>query len=360
MKKRLLGVLLFIMALALAACGGGNDASNAADGDPINGIWKDGERSLVVDGIVGYYETGSGYVYGCDVNLNKQTITMTDYSWNDTNPEYSYEFISDKLVLETKNSEAIDSTFTFELSDQKLIDSADMQFEGKWYVGDKVLSIDGEKGLLENDINSYKCGIDSENKTITINKYSWNDSDTSYKYQIINGKLLLWSDNKEAFDKSLLFYTKEEFDALPKDDSSDEEEDLEDVDVENDEVDADEEVNADEEVDESSGTVFSPQDVSDKTIESIRTYGDYLIMYKKIIDDYFANYESAVKGTVLYSEESFQQMKDGLDEGFKEQEEQYGSMKNQKIVGKDDLVQFLKDYRDELKEYTDSIKESLG
>lgn len=223
MRRSLLIVWLSLITFALAACGGGNDSSNAADGDPINGIWKDGERSLVIDGTVGYYDSGSGYVYGCDVNLNKQTITMNDYSWDDTNPEYSYEFISDKLVLETKNSQALDSTFTFELSDQKVIDSSDISLEGDWYVSDKLLTLDGEKGLLENDLSSYKCGIDTGNKTITINKYSWNNSDPAYKYQLINGKLLLWSDNKEAYDKSLLFYTKEEFDALPKDDSSDEE-----------------------------------------------------------------------------------------------------------------------------------------
>lgn len=42
-----------------------------------------------------------------------------------------------------------------------------------------------------------------------------------------------------------------------------------------------------------------------------------------------------------------------------EQEEQYGSLKDQKNVGKDELVQYLKDYRDSIKEYVDNIAESL-
>lgn len=110
---------------------------------------------------------------------------------------------------------------------------------------------------------------------------------------------------------------------------------------------------------EDTGTVFEPQDVSDATIESISTYGDYLIMYRAIIDDYLANYENVVKGTVLYDEESFQDMKDDMDEAFDTEEEEYGSMKNQKIVGKDGLVEYLKNYRDSLQTMVDSYEETL-
>lgn len=105
--------------------------------------------------------------------------------------------------------------------------------------------------------------------------------------------------------------------------------------------------------------VFSPEDVSDASIESIQTYGDYLTMYEMITDDYIANYEKVIKGTVLYDEATFQQMKDEYDASFKEQQEQYGSMKDQKIIGKDELVDFLKEYRDGLQEYVDTLVESL-
>lgn len=107
------------------------------------------------------------------------------------------------------------------------------------------------------------------------------------------------------------------------------------------------------------GTVFEPQDVSDATIESINTYGDYLVMYRMIVDDYLANYESVIKGTVLYDESTFQEMKDDMDEEFKEQEEEYGSMKNTPIVGKDTLVDYLKTYRDTLQSMVDSYADMV-
>ena len=108
-----------------------------------------------------------------------------------------------------------------------------------------------------------------------------------------------------------------------------------------------------------SDTVFNPQDVSDATIESIKTYGDYLAMYRKIVDNYFADYERVIKGTILYNEESFKQMKKEMNKSFDEQEKQYGKMKNSPIIGKDSLVDFLKDYRDSLKNMVDSYEESL-
>ena len=119
-----------------------------------------------------------------------------------------------------------------------------------------------------------------------------------------------------------------------------------------------EETEAAEDTDEGE-TVFSPEDVSDASIESIQTYGDYLTMYEMITDDYIANYEKVIKGTVLYDEATFQQMKDKYDAAFEEQQEQYGSMKDQKIIGKDELVDFLKEYRDGLQEYVDTLAESL-
>lgn len=116
------------------------------------------------------------------------------------------------------------------------------------------------------------------------------------------------------------------------------------------------------EVDDSdeSETVFDPQDVSDESIESIVTYGDYLIMYKMIVEDYIAKYEAVVKDTLLYDEDAFQQMKDEMDESFEEQEEEYGEIKDQKIIGKESLVEFLKEYRDSLQEVVDTYEETLS
>ncbi len=104
---------------------------------------------------------------------------------------------------------------------------------------------------------------------------------------------------------------------------------------------------------------FVAKDTSDETIESIETYGDYLTMLSKIIDEYYTNYENAIKGTVLYDEATFKQLKDETNKSFKQQEEEYGDMKDQSIVGKDSLVDYLKSYRDSLNETVNAIKESL-
>lgn len=110
---------------------------------------------------------------------------------------------------------------------------------------------------------------------------------------------------------------------------------------------------------EETSTVFQPEDVSDATIESISTYGDYLIMYQMIINDYFAQYEAAIKGTLLYSESSFSLLKSSMNQQFAIQKQQYGSMTKLKIVGKSDLVKFLKDLRDELAEQVAAYKDAL-
>ncbi len=111
---------------------------------------------------------------------------------------------------------------------------------------------------------------------------------------------------------------------------------------------------------ETSEPIFSPQDVSDATIQSIQTYDDYLLMFQKILEDYWANYEDAIKDTVLYSPESFAELKEAREESLEEQKELYGDMGDTPIVGKDSLVQFLINYRDSLKTATDSIKSSLS
>ena len=103
----------------------------------------------------------------------------------------------------------------------------------------------------------------------------------------------------------------------------------------------------------SSGSVsssnFNPQDTSDATIESISTYNDYLTMYSKIVDEYLTNYQNAVAGTVLDDANTIEQMKQESLKSLEEQKKEYGPMGNTKIVGKDSLVEFLKNYRNGLK-----------
>ena len=108
-----------------------------------------------------------------------------------------------------------------------------------------------------------------------------------------------------------------------------------------------------------SSSYFNPQDTSDTTIESISTYNDYLTMYSKIVDEYLTNYQNAVAGTVLDDANTIEQMKQESLKSLEEQKKEYGPMGNTKIVGKDSLVEFLKNYRNGLKEYTDNISTQI-
>ena len=83
-------------------------------------------------------------------------------------------------------------------------------------------------------------------------------------------------------------------------------------------------------------------------------------MYKMIVDNYFSEYEEALKGTPLYSEESFQEIQEEYNAAYEEQKELYADMIDQEIIGKDSLVEFLISYRDSLKEVTDALSDIKG
>lgn len=108
-----------------------------------------------------------------------------------------------------------------------------------------------------------------------------------------------------------------------------------------------------------SSSNFNPQDTSDATIRSISTYNDYITMYSKIVDEYLTNYQNAVAGTVLDDTNTIEQMKQETLKSLEEQKKEYGAMGNMKIIGKDSLVEFLKNYRNGLKEYTDNISTQI-
>ena len=105
---------------------------------------------------------------------------------------------------------------------------------------------------------------------------------------------------------------------------------------------------------------FTPNDVSDKAINAIETYNDYLDMCQLIIDDYLTNYEAAIKDTILYDEGTFEEMKKSYGDAFEQQKGMYGSMGEMKIVGKSSLVNYLITYRDSLKDITDNVAKSLN
>ena len=56
--------------------------------------------------------------------------------------------------------------------------------------------------------------------------------------------------------------------------------------------------------------------VTDDAIESIRTYADYIDLYKKIFDDYFTKAEESFKGTAMENNESFTKLKESTQKLF--------------------------------------------
>ena len=108
-----------------------------------------------------------------------------------------------------------------------------------------------------------------------------------------------------------------------------------------------------------SSSDFNPQDVSDTTIESIKTYEDYLIMNEKIIDNYYTEADEAFKGTVLEDSAAIQELKDSTKKEMKDLKKQYGPLKKAPIQGKEEVIKTLKDYRDNLHEQVEQWKASL-
>lgn len=108
-----------------------------------------------------------------------------------------------------------------------------------------------------------------------------------------------------------------------------------------------------------SSSDFTPQDVSDTTIESIKTYEDYLIMNEKIIDNYYTEADEAFKGTVLEDSAAIQELKDSTKKEMEDLKKQYGPLKKAPIQGKEEVIKTLKDYRDNLHEQVEQWKASL-
>lgn len=80
-----------------------------------------------------------------------------------------------------------------------------------------------------------------------------------------------------------------------------------------------------------------------------------MTIYGKIVNHYLDSYKAKMDEYGLADEATFQSMKEGIDQGVQQQKEAYGSMGTKKLMGKEELVKFLKEYRDELKKAVDSI-----
>ena len=83
---------------------------------------------------------------------------------------------------------------------------------------------------------------------------------------------------------------------------------------------------------------FNPQDVSDATIESIKTYEDYWIMNEKIIDNYYTEADEAFKGTVLEDSAAIQELKDSTKKEMEDLKKNMVHSRKHRFKGKKKLL----------------------
>ncbi|HFI0257011.1 TPA: hypothetical protein ACGOVD_001702 [Streptococcus suis] len=105
---------------------------------------------------------------------------------------------------------------------------------------------------------------------------------------------------------------------------------------------------------------FNPTDSSEATIESIKTYSDYMKMYEFIVNEYIANFENMVNQFGLGDASMYQSMRDTVSQTVEQQRAQYGPLGDAPIVGKDEIVQFLKEYRDSLQQQINEMSSIFG
>ncbi|HEL1959966.1 TPA: hypothetical protein U1W10_000271 [Streptococcus suis] len=83
-------------------------------------------------------------------------------------------------------------------------------------------------------------------------------------------------------------------------------------------------------------------------------------MYEFIVNEYVTNYENMVSQHGLGDDATYQAMRDSVTQSVDEQKAQYGLFGNAPIVGKDGIVQFLKEYRDSLQQQINDMSAALG
>lgn len=112
-------------------------------------------------------------------------------------------------------------------------------------------------------------------------------------------------------------------------------------------------------------SAFNPTDTSDETINSIKTYGDYLDMYEYVINDYLSYYQSKIEAVGLSDAEfeaEFEKAKTDLQKELDEAEKEYGAMRLillPKEYG-ETLTQMLISERDMLRASVDTVFSVYG
>lgn len=106
---------------------------------------------------------------------------------------------------------------------------------------------------------------------------------------------------------------------------------------------------------------FDTPVVTDDAIESMRTYADYIDLYKKIFDDYFTKAEESFKGTAMENNESFTKLTESTQKLFDAQKKLYDLLGSTEIKedDKSKLSQQLKDFRDNLQKQLKTLTSQL-
>lgn len=105
---------------------------------------------------------------------------------------------------------------------------------------------------------------------------------------------------------------------------------------------------------------FHPQDTSDETIKSIKTYNDYIVMYAKILEEYFISVEDVYKKMGTFNEEELNNLFNDTQKQIEDVKKSYGLHGYLPIVGKDELAEYLMRNRDYLNDYIERLKEAFG
>ncbi|MCR5269252.1 MAG: hypothetical protein K6E16_12150 [Lachnospiraceae bacterium] len=111
---------------------------------------------------------------------------------------------------------------------------------------------------------------------------------------------------------------------------------------------SDEDASADNEGEEetSEDAGFDAVDTSNATIEAMQTYGDYLTLCEMVINEYLADYEAALLNAGLYDDADYQNIRNEMENLLNEEQNAYGSKRDEKISGREALIDYLEDLRD--------------
>ena len=120
-------------------------------------------------------------------------------------------------------------------------------------------------------------------------------------------------------------------------------------------------VDADDEDDDDKDEESTSKSSSDASDDSIKTYGDLLKAYQAGYEKFLTDYDEAVKGTAAENEAVSKQMKATFKTALDAQEKALGAVKNRKIEDdkREDVLEKLHEYRDQLDKAIEQVKESV-